>query len=670
MQRPAWSPVNDRRYQPAFKAAAHALLLAAHRLSRKRSNRADGGKGGGISCPSDLRAARPQALLLHMLGQAAYPLSAWAPMDARKCSCDMAALELRQLLLSNLELSADRLRSEIAELSAEELVGGEPLPLYHVAALVGRPAAVRALAAAGLPISQANTISNVTPVVCSLIGARKPKRWVAEGGTALTLAARLGNAKTVRALLQTGADPSTGEPPTLPAMARHHPAVPPAIVSNIVAQLIAARVDVLAVPGVPWLLAQAGCTVAAHLLLAHIFAKSAAGQLAAPAGAAVGDEHRSALRQLMQAAAALDDVAAFSRFAAAALQQMPALASSEETEDDTGEGANADEQRHSQLDLFLPPLQAALRAGSTRVLWLAVQAAAAAAPAAEAAAPRQVPAEAAELAAQWPLLCTCMALCMPLLLEDAVREGHAPQLRLLLSGGCTPHLSLLGLAVQRRQPEALRVLLSAGRSAVPRGAYTTQGARYMVPMLPTDSSTDWRYTCPLLAALQERVHESRQYGIYWQREDPGRGPTAKDRQLLPLVESLVEAGYRPAVYERVTVYRYGTQSDKCQPCFRERFDPAADDEGLDLAWRNRWLWLAMQRPAWSPAEHARYAPAFRDATRCLLLTAHRLSKERSSRAGSSGARSISCPADLLAALPPDLVLHVLQLAAYPPSAWS
>lgn len=78
-------------------------------------------------------------------------------------------------------------------------------------------------------------------------------------------------------------------------------------------------------------------------------------------------------------------------------------------------------------------------------------------------------------------------------------------------------------------------------------------------------------------------------------------PTRKDAQLLPLAEALVEAGYRPAVYEQVEVLRFSQKEDEDEPedeegpedeeCLShlcERFDPAAEDEGLDLAGMNRW----------------------------------------------------------------------------------
>ncbi len=104
----------------------------------------------------------------------------------------MGAREFCQLLLSTQELDANRLRNEIAKLSAKDLASGDPLSLYHVAAVAGRPAAVRALVAAGLPVTCSDEVSNVNPTVCALIDARHPKMWVPEGGTALTLAARLG----------------------------------------------------------------------------------------------------------------------------------------------------------------------------------------------------------------------------------------------------------------------------------------------------------------------------------------------------------------------------------------------------------------------------------------------------------------------------------------------
>lgn len=64
-QRVPWSPASHASFPPAFRTAARALLLAAHRAH---------GRGGAPTL-----GALPPALLLEVLACAAYPLSAWSP---------------------------------------------------------------------------------------------------------------------------------------------------------------------------------------------------------------------------------------------------------------------------------------------------------------------------------------------------------------------------------------------------------------------------------------------------------------------------------------------------------------------------------------------------------------------------------------------------------------
>jgi hypothetical protein len=84
VQRPAWAPAEHRRFLPAFQAAARTLLRAAHSGSAGRA--ATGCQQGrqlqqvGPEQPSLLRllGCLPQEVVLHIVGLAAYPLSAWA----------------------------------------------------------------------------------------------------------------------------------------------------------------------------------------------------------------------------------------------------------------------------------------------------------------------------------------------------------------------------------------------------------------------------------------------------------------------------------------------------------------------------------------------------------------------------------------------------------------
>lgn len=84
LQHPAWTPQQHRRFMPAFRKAAATLLLAARRGARQASGSSDG-DGDGQS-PAAMLGALPHELLLHIIGLAAYPLSAWAPLDlASQC---------------------------------------------------------------------------------------------------------------------------------------------------------------------------------------------------------------------------------------------------------------------------------------------------------------------------------------------------------------------------------------------------------------------------------------------------------------------------------------------------------------------------------------------------------------------------------------------------------
>ena len=72
----------------------------------------------------------------------------------------------------------------------------------------------------------------------------------------------------------------------------------------------------------------------------------------------------------------------------------------------------------------------------------------------------------------------------------------------------------------------------------------------------------------------------------------------------------------------------------------------------------RWLWQAYLRPAWTPASHRQFPPRFQQAVRTLLLAAH--------RAVHQPGRSTAAA---LGALPQDVLLHIIDAAARPASAW-
>lgn len=91
----------------------------------------------------------------------------------------------------------------------------------------------------------------------------------------------------------------------------------------------------------------------------------------------------------------------------------------------------------------------------------------------------------------------------------------------------------------------------------------------------------------------------------------------------------------------------------------------------------------MQRPAWSPATHHLFPPRFKETARTLILVAHRgshfsvngssgsMSTDRQQQGAERGGQPASrlAVATLLAAVPEDLLIRILGLAAYPLSNW-
>lgn len=91
---------------------------------------------------------------------------------------------------------------------------------------------------------------------------------------------------------------------------------------------------------------------------------------------------------------------------------------------------------------------------------------------------------------------------------------------------------------------------------------------------------------------------------------------------------------------------------------------------------SRWLWQAIQRPAWSPDTHHLFLPRFKKSVRTLLLVAHRAahgSRGSLSTDRQQGGQELAQPAiletNLLAALPQDVLHCIISLAAYPVSSW-
>ena len=87
IEHPDWSPATHRRFPRSFRAVAPTLLLVAHRggTCGTAAAEAEGAVGSEQQVPADGAAglaALPADLLHRIIGLAAYPLSAWAQMDA------------------------------------------------------------------------------------------------------------------------------------------------------------------------------------------------------------------------------------------------------------------------------------------------------------------------------------------------------------------------------------------------------------------------------------------------------------------------------------------------------------------------------------------------------------------------------------------------------------
>lgn len=80
---PAWSPASHRRFMPSFRAATRELLLVANRTGPAE-------QAGAAKRLGDL----PRALLLRIIGLAAYPAQEWSTLDFAAMMLPLAAAGL------------------------------------------------------------------------------------------------------------------------------------------------------------------------------------------------------------------------------------------------------------------------------------------------------------------------------------------------------------------------------------------------------------------------------------------------------------------------------------------------------------------------------------------------------------------------------------------------
>ncbi|GAB4815707.1 hypothetical protein N2152v2_002753 [Parachlorella kessleri] len=291
-----------------------------------------------------------------------------------------------------------------------------------------------------------------------------------------------------------------------------------------------------------------------------------------------------------------------------------------------------------------------------------------------------------------------------------VRHDCPAQLAKLLlaaSAALSPSqlMRLAGVAIQQDREALLEVLLAAGApqsaelalEAVDCLACSCVAALLRRGPLPIDSavpfqaigSTALLYFHPILRILQ--TLQPRRSSKWWTLD-------SEMPQELRMLQLLLGAGHRPPVYHNIVV--------PPDPQLKAVFDPLRDrPQDFPTKQGNRsWLWLALNHPDWSRSNHREHPRAIKRAFETVLLAAARAKSERpagrvvsiaaeAGRTGSTveeqggdmperkrqrliatagpGSDGSSCAhsATRLAALPTDVLLHVLGLAARPLSAW-
>ncbi|GAB4815881.1 hypothetical protein N2152v2_002927 [Parachlorella kessleri] len=164
------------------------------------------------------------------------------------------------------------------------------------------------------------------------------------------------------------------------------------------------------------------------------------------------------------------------------------------------------------------------------------------------------------------------------------------------------------------------------------------------------------------------------------KEQEGWNMQEGDTRVLRTLEALLAAGYKPTVYRDVRL------EPGAQPV--AIFDPIIEHPlAFSYLGNNRWLWLALGPEVWTTATHQQHPRSLKLTSQAVLLLAARSRKgqvvqeqgeggsydkrQRLAVAGSPISKACSCSgsAARLGALPDELLLRVLQLAARPLSAW-
>ncbi|PSC69033.1 L-aspartate oxidase [Micractinium conductrix] len=253
-----------------------------------------------------------------------------------------------------------------------------------------------------------------------------------------------------------------------------------------------------------------------------------------------------------------------------------------------------------------------------------------------------------------------------LMAHSAAHGGSAAAVAVPYGAGARVSMERLLYVLEKTHAAApVAALLACQRPAVPED-----------PILKAGGVVS--FTCPVHRLLHA-----------WKRASRGPLPVGPVvcREYMLLLETLLAAGYRPTVFEGLEGRRPTFIMHRGVPIqLGERFDPW-DVFPADTA-ADRRLMLVAQSGGWGPAAHADWPQAFKAATRCLLLAAHRQARDggaaanahggadgraaRAARRAQGKASRLQGPAAAearLGSLPSELLQQVVAVAAFPVSAW-
>ncbi|KAL4457389.1 hypothetical protein ABPG75_012254 [Micractinium tetrahymenae] len=245
-----------------------------------------------------------------------------------------------------------------------------------------------------------------------------------------------------------------------------------------------------------------------------------------------------------------------------------------------------------------------------------------------------------------------------LMAHSATHAGSGAAVALLHRAGARLDLQrLLYVLEKTASPGPVEALLACEQPQVPLDSPTIKAGGIL------------SFTCPIHRLLH----------IHKRGTQAAAAPSleAWERRAVPLLEALLAAGYRPAVYRGMRQPTFVVERGVTVPV-PDPFDPFQFFHASSAT--DRRLLLVARGEAWSPARHADWPEAFKAAVCCLLLAAHRQPAVDNASVAQSAARRrrgkaarLAGPAAAssagLSSLPQELLLKIAGLAAVPMSAW-